>query len=32
MKTPTPRTNVDVVIEGNRITSVVAHADANHAD
>ena len=28
---PTPRTNVDVVIDGNRITSVVAHADANHA-
>jgi Tol biopolymer transport system component len=31
MKTATPRTNVDVVIEGNRITSVVPHADANHA-
>src|SRR4029453_16858075 len=31
MKTPTPRSNVDVVIEGNRITSVVPHADANHA-
>ena len=31
MKTPTAKTNVDVVIEGNRITSVVAHADANHA-
>jgi Tol biopolymer transport system component/imidazolonepropionase-like amidohydrolase len=30
MKTPTARANVDVVIDGNRITSVVAHADANH--
>ena len=31
MKSPTARTNVDVVIEGNKIVSVVAHADANHA-
>jgi Tol biopolymer transport system component/imidazolonepropionase-like amidohydrolase len=31
MKTATPRSNVDVVITGNRITSVVPHADANHA-
>ncbi len=31
MKTATPRANVDVIIDGNRITSVVAHADANHA-
>ena len=30
MKSPTARTNVDVVIDGNRITSVVPHADANH--
>jgi Tol biopolymer transport system component/imidazolonepropionase-like amidohydrolase len=31
MKSPQARTNVDVVIDGNRIVSVVAHADANHA-
>jgi len=31
MKTATPRTNVDVMITGNKIVSVVAHADANHA-
>jgi len=31
MKSATPRTNVDVIIDGNKITSVVAHADANHA-
>ncbi len=31
MTSPTPKTNVDVIIDGNRITSVVAHADANHA-
>jgi len=31
MKSPTARTNVDVVIDGNKITSVVPHADANHA-
>src|SRR5262245_38560067 len=31
MKSPTPRTNVDVIIDGNRITSMSAHADANHA-
>ncbi len=30
MTSPTPRTNVDVVIEGNRIERVVPHADANH--
>jgi Tol biopolymer transport system component/imidazolonepropionase-like amidohydrolase len=30
MKTATPRTNVDVMITGNKIVSVVAHADANH--
>ena len=31
MKSAQPRTNVDVVIDGNRIVSVAAHADANHA-
>ena len=31
MKSPTARANVDVVIDGNRITSVVPHADANHS-
>ena len=31
MKSPTARTNVDIVITGNRITSVVPHADGNHA-
>ena len=31
MKTSTPRTNVDVIIVGNKITSVVPHAEANHA-
>jgi Tol biopolymer transport system component len=31
MVSPTARTNMDVIIDGNRITSVVAHADANHA-
>ena len=30
MKSPTARTNVDVIIEGNRIASVVPHAEANH--
>jgi hypothetical protein len=30
MTSPTPRTNVDVVVEGNRIVSVVPHAEANH--
>jgi hypothetical protein len=30
MTSPTPRTNVDVIIEGNRIAQVVPHADANH--
>ena len=28
MKAPTTRTNVDIIIDGNRITSVVPHADA----
>lgn len=32
MKTDTPRANVDVVITGNIITSVVPHAAANHAN
>lgn len=31
MKSPVLRANVDVVITGNRITSVVPHAAANHA-
>ncbi|MCA1584279.1 MAG: amidohydrolase family protein [Acidobacteria bacterium] len=31
MTGPTPRTNVDVVIEGNRIARVSPHADANHS-
>jgi Tol biopolymer transport system component len=31
MKTATPRTNVDVTIDGNVIVGVVPHADANHA-
>jgi Tol biopolymer transport system component len=31
MRSPNLRSNVDVVITGNRITSVVPHADANHA-
>jgi Tol biopolymer transport system component/imidazolonepropionase-like amidohydrolase len=31
MKSPTLRSNVDVVITGNRITSVVPHADGTHA-
>jgi Tol biopolymer transport system component len=31
MTAPAPRTNVDVMIEGNRIVRVVPHADANHA-
>jgi Tol biopolymer transport system component len=30
MKSATPRTNVDIVVEGNKITSVVPHAEANH--
>jgi Tol biopolymer transport system component len=30
MKSPTLRSNVDVIITGNRITSVVPHAAANH--
>ncbi len=31
MTSPAPRTNMDVIVEGNRIARVVAHADANHA-
>jgi Tol biopolymer transport system component len=31
MTSPAPRENVDVLIEGNRIVGVAAHADANHA-
>ena len=31
MKSATPRANVDIVVEGNKITSVLPHADANHA-
>jgi Tol biopolymer transport system component/imidazolonepropionase-like amidohydrolase len=31
MKSAQPRANVDVVIDGNTIVSVVPHADANHA-
>jgi Tol biopolymer transport system component len=31
MKGPTPRTNVDVTIDGNRIVAVAPHADALHA-
>jgi Tol biopolymer transport system component len=31
MKTPTPHSNVDITIDGNRIVSVVPHADGNHA-
>jgi Tol biopolymer transport system component/imidazolonepropionase-like amidohydrolase len=31
MKSATPRTNVDVVIDGNKIVRVVPHAAANHA-
>jgi imidazolonepropionase-like amidohydrolase len=31
MTSPQARTNADVVIDGNRIVSVGAHADANHA-
>jgi Tol biopolymer transport system component len=31
MKSATPRTNVDVTIDGNRIVSVAAHSDAAHA-
>jgi hypothetical protein len=30
MKTADARTNVDITIEGNKIASVVPHADANH--
>jgi len=30
MKSPTLRSNVDVIIAGNKITSVVPHAAANH--
>ncbi|HTM34137.1 MAG TPA: amidohydrolase family protein [Vicinamibacterales bacterium] len=31
MTSPAPRTNVDVLVEGNRIVNVVPHADANHS-
>jgi Tol biopolymer transport system component len=31
MTSPTPRTNVDVLVEGNRIVSVMPHTEANHA-
>jgi Tol biopolymer transport system component/imidazolonepropionase-like amidohydrolase len=31
MKTAQPRANLDVLIDGNKIVSVVPHADANHA-
>ena len=31
MKSATPRTNVDITIDGNRIVSVTAHSDAAHA-
>jgi Tol biopolymer transport system component/imidazolonepropionase-like amidohydrolase len=31
MKSPTARTNIDVIIDGNRIASVVAHAQSNHS-
>jgi Tol biopolymer transport system component len=31
MRSPTSKSNVDVVITGNTITSVVPHADGNHA-
>ncbi|HJZ77503.1 MAG TPA: amidohydrolase family protein [Vicinamibacterales bacterium] len=31
MKSDQVRSNVDIVIDGNRIASVVAHADVNHA-
>ncbi len=30
MKSATPRSNIDILIDGNRITSVVPHSDANH--
>jgi Tol biopolymer transport system component len=30
MKSPTMRSNVDVIVTGNKITSVVPHAEANH--
>src|SRR5262249_28612 len=31
MKSPVEKSNVDIVIAGNKITSVVPHADSNHA-
>ncbi len=31
MTSATPRTNVDVIIQGNRIERVVPHADGNHS-
>jgi Tol biopolymer transport system component len=30
MKSAAPRSNVDILIDGNRIVRVVSHADANH--
>ncbi|HMD34890.1 MAG TPA: amidohydrolase family protein, partial [Vicinamibacterales bacterium] len=32
MTGPNAKTNMDVIIDGNRITSVVAHSDGNHAN
>jgi len=32
MTGPDAKTNMDVIIDGNRITRVVAHSDANHAN
>jgi Tol biopolymer transport system component/cytosine/adenosine deaminase-related metal-dependent hydrolase len=31
MTSPAPRTNVDIIVDGNRIVRVMPHADANHA-
>jgi hypothetical protein len=31
MKSAAPRANVDILVDGNRIVRVVAHADAHHA-
>jgi Tol biopolymer transport system component len=31
MTSPTEKSNIDILIDGNKITSVVPHADANHA-
>ncbi|HEY6213559.1 MAG TPA: hypothetical protein VIW45_14805, partial [Vicinamibacterales bacterium] len=32
MKSSNERSNVDIIIDGNKITSVVAHADGNHGN